>query len=178
MSKTSTQQVQIPEALNSESHHTIRPPSLRGRRLILIDIENISGGAIQSLAETRWAQKIITSTLGLRGQEQVVIGVSRAGAINTGPAWPSARLVTGSGVDGADHALLDVLNSENIAGRFDEVILVSGDGIFADTVATLGGQRVKVTVVAHPVSLAKRLQMAAAHSITFSPSQIAVGGAA
>lgn len=156
----------------------MRPPSLQGRRLILIDVENISGGAIQTLAEARWAQRMLNSTLRIRPEEQVIVGVSRAGAINTGPVWSSARIVVGSGVDGADHALLDVLNNENIADRFDEVILVSGDGIFTDTVATLGGHGVKVTVVAHRTSLAKRLQMATSHTVTFAPHQINTEGAA
>lgn len=144
----------------------------------MIDIENISGGAIRSLAQARWAQKIITSTLDLHGDEQVVIGVSKSGVINTGPVWPAARLVHGCGVDGADHALLDVLNNENIARRFDEVVLVSGDGIFTEVVATLGGHGVEVMVVAHQVSLAKRLKLAATRTITFGSSEIAVGGAA
>lgn len=174
MNKTSEQNAQAPETITTG----IRPPSLRGRRLVLIDIENISGGAIRSLAQARWARRMITSTLGLRDQEQVVIGVSKAGAINTGPEWSSARLVAGAGVDGADHALLNVLNNENIASRFDEVTLVSGDGIFTDTIVKLGAHGVKVTVLAHQVALAKRLQMAAARTITFTPNQIAVEGAA
>lgn len=181
MTTTSTQQAQPSAPFNLTAiDRRPCPSSLRGRRLILIDIENVSGGAIRSIAQARWAQQMITSTLGLRGEEQVVIGVSKSGIINTGPAWPSARLVPGCGVDGADHALLEVLNNENIAGRFDEVVLVSGDGIFTDTVAALGGHGVVVTVLAHQTSLARRLKMASAHTITitFGSSEIAVGDAA
>ncbi|WP_216695299.1 NYN domain-containing protein [Dietzia psychralcaliphila] len=178
MNKTSAQNIQTAEAPAPTNHHKMRPPSLRGRRLILIDIENISGGAIRTLAEARWAQRMLDSTLRLRHQEQVIVGVSKAGAIHTGPVWSSARIVVGTGVDGADHALLDVLNNENIADRFDEVILVSGDGIFTDTVATLGGHGVEVTVVAHRTSLAKKLQMAASQTVTFTPRQINTEGAA
>lgn len=178
MNKTSAQNVQIAGTATATNQLKMRPPSLRGRRLILIDIENISGGAIRTLAEARWVQRILDSTLGLRHQEQVIVGVSKAGAIHTGPVWTSARMVVGTGVDGADHALLDVLNNENIADRFDEVVLVSGDGIFTETVATLGGHGVKVTVVAHRTSLAKRLQMAASQTVTFTPRQINLEGAA
>lgn len=178
MNMTSTQNVQVAEATATTNQHQMRPPALRGRRLILIDIENISGGAIRTLAEARWVQRMLDSTLGLRHQEQVIIGVSKAGAIHTGPEWSSARIVVGTGVDGADHALLDVLNNENIADRFDKVVLVSGDGIFTETVATLGGHGVKVTVVAHQTSLAKRLQMAASQTVTFNPRQINFEGAA
>lgn len=178
VNRTSTQKVQTAEAPVDTNHHKMRPPSLRGRRLILIDIENISGGAIRTLAEARWVQRMLDSTLGLRHQEQVIIGVSKTGAIHAGPVWSSARMVVGTGVDGADHALLNVLNNENIADRFDEVVLVSGDGIFTETVATLGGHGVKVTVVAHRTSLAKRLQMAASQTVSFAPRQINIEGAA
>ncbi|MEV8222477.1 NYN domain-containing protein [Dietzia maris] len=176
MNRTSAQNVQTAEA--TADQNKMRPASLRGRRLTLIDIENISGGAIRTLAEARWVQRMLDSTLRLRHQEQVIIGVSKAGAIHTGPVWTSARMVVGTGVDGADHALLDVLNNENIADRFDEIVLVSGDGIFTETVATLGGHGVKVTVVAHRTSLAKRLQMAASQTVTFTPRQINLEGAA
>jgi hypothetical protein len=171
MNKTSTQKPQPAKTTARTDHHKTRPPSLRGRRLTLIDIENISGGAIRTLAEARWAQRMLDSTLGLQRQEQVIVGVSKAGAINTWPVWSPARIVVGTGVDGADHALLNVLNNENIADRFDEVILVSGDGIFTDTVATLGSRGVTVTVVAHQSALAKRLQMAASQTVTFTPTR-------
>lgn len=177
MNRTRTQNVQAAET-TATNQNKMRPPSLRGRRLTLIDIENVSGGAIRTLAEARWVQKMLDSTLRLRHQEQVIIGVSKAGTIHTGPVWTSARMVVGTGVDGADHALLDVLNNENIADRFDEVVLVSGDGIFTESVAALGGHGVKVTVVAHRTSLAKRLQMAASQTVTFTPRQINLEGAA
>ncbi|WP_253919940.1 NYN domain-containing protein [Dietzia psychralcaliphila] len=121
---------------------------------------------------------MLDATLSIGEREQVIVGVDKAGAINTGPVWSSARIVVGSGADGADHALLDVLSDENIAGRFDEVILVSGDGIFTDAVAALGSHDVKVTVVAHQSQLAKRLQMAASHTVTFTPHRIHTEGAA
>lgn len=178
MTKIGTRNVETAEVAAHTSPHKMRPQPLRGRRLILIDIENISGGAIRTSAEAEWAQRMLNSTLRPRPQEQVIVGVSKAGAIHTGLEWSSARIVVGTGVDGADHALLDVLTNENIASRFDEVVLVSGDGIFTETVATLGGHGVKVTVVAHRTSLAKRLQMAASQTVTFTPRQINFEGAA
>lgn len=178
MNKTSTQKPQPAKTTAHTDHHKTRPPALRGRRLTLVDIENISGGSIRTLAEAKWARRMLDSTLGLQRQEQVIVGVSKAGAIHTWPVWSSARIVVGTGIDGADHALLNVLNNENIADRFDEVILVSGDGIFTDTVATLGGLGVTVTVVAHQSALAKRLQMAASQTVTFTPHQTNTEGAA
>jgi hypothetical protein len=45
-----------------------------------------------------------------------------------------------SGADGANLARLDVLASEHVAERFDEVVLVWGDGIFADAIGTLASR--------------------------------------
>jgi len=66
----------------------------------------------------------------------------------------------GSGLDGADLALLEVLG-ENIAARFTEVVLVSGDGIFADAVAVFAALGVHTTVIAHRDGLSRRLELAA-----------------
>lgn len=66
-----------------------------------------------------------------------------------------------SGENGADLELLDVIEREGIEHRFDELALVSGDGIFTDAVARLGACGVKVTVAAWPESLSKCLRLAA-----------------
>jgi hypothetical protein len=74
---------------------------------------------------------------------------------------PSARHILGRGISGADRALVDVLHQEHVAERFVEVVIVSGDGIFADVAAELGQQGVVVTVVARQGSLSARLRLAA-----------------
>jgi len=72
-----------------------------------------------------------------------------------------------SGRDGADRALLEVL-AENIAARFAEVVLVSGDGIFADAIAAVAGQGIHTTVIAHRDGLSRRLELAA-NTVQFLP---------
>ena len=74
-----------------------------------------------------------------------------------------------SGLDGADLVLLEVLG-ENIADRFGEVVLVSGDGIFADALAELASQGVHTTVVAHSDGLSRRLELAA-NAVRFLPNR-------
>lgn len=47
-------------------------------------------------------------------------------------------------------------------GQFDEIALVSGDGIFAEPVARAAEQGINTTVYAHGFQLSRRLQLAAA----------------
>lgn len=57
--------------------------------------------------------------------------------------------------------MIDVLSNERVENRFDEVLLVSGDGIFADAVAHLGRCGVMVTVASWSTSMSARLRIAA-----------------
>ena len=69
-----------------------------------------------------------------------------------------------SGRDGADFALLDVL-TENIPGRYEQVVLASGDGIFAPAVAQLAVAGVPTTVLGLRGCVARPLQLAATRVI-------------
>lgn len=141
--------------------------SLAGRRLVLVDIENVVSGAVTTGAAAMWAKTQVEEVIGCTEQDQVVLGVSHIGLLATGAGWPGKRYVLGSGPDGADRALLEVME-ENLAARFTEVVVVSGDGIFAEAVSALAGNGVVVTVVAHPDGLSKRLRMAASVVQNFS----------
>lgn len=115
--------------------------------------------ALEALADIACCQ--VADAIGLCDDEQVVIGVGPSSVLAAGLSRPSARLVMGRGIDGADHALIDVLRDEHLAARFDEVVIVSGDGIFAEVAAWLASQGVAVTVVAREGHLSKRLRLAA-----------------
>lgn len=148
------------------------------RRLIIIDIENVIGEAVHTQEQVEWARTLITNALELRGDEQIVIGTSHFGAIEVHLGWKGPRLVVRSGIDGADKALIDVLSSENVSDRFTEVVVVSGDHLFAEPVSRLAGNGVHVTVLSHAESLSKRLQFAAGAVVTFTKDAVALGGAA
>ena len=132
----------------------------RTRRLVLVDIENMVGGAVQDSESVIWAKQQFDSLVDLRPGDHVVVGTSHIGLLETGCNWPHARYVVGSGPDGADLALLEVLE-ENVADRYGEVVIVSGDGIFTQKVADLTSRGLRVTVIAHPDGLAARLRLAA-----------------
>ncbi|MGC9221648.1 MAG: NYN domain-containing protein [Solirubrobacteraceae bacterium] len=163
-SHTLLQEVRFTQSavLSLSKHH-----SLLGRRLILVDIENVVEGAVLSEEAARWARVLVEGAIALRADEQVVVATSHIGLLHTHSAWRSARLRVRSGCDGADLELLRVLETERISDRFDEVVLVSGDGIFTDEVARLGGLGVRVTVVAWSHCLAARLRMAASRVLLF-----------
>jgi hypothetical protein len=148
------------------------------RRLVAMDIENINGGAVNTkpLADVAWLE--VADAIGLCDGEQVVIGVGPSSLLAAGLSRPNARLVMGRGLDGADHALIEVLRDERVAARFDEIVIASGDGIFTEVAASLALEGVKVTVVARDGSLSKRLQMAASNIITLPDHAPLLGKAA
>jgi hypothetical protein len=151
---------------------TITPPRkntpLRaGRRLILIDIENVIGHPYPTTPEICAARTEVLAALEST-TGHIVIGTCHGGLLELAVGWPGPRYVVRSGVNGADLALIDVL-SEDIARRFETLVIVSGDGIFADPVAALGNDGVRTHVIARPTRLSARLRLAA-HTITPLPS--------
>ncbi|WP_051246566.1 NYN domain-containing protein [Nocardioides halotolerans] len=131
-----------------------------GRRLVVVDIENLIGGAVLHHTEALWARRRLTQVRAVTETDQVVIGTSHIGLIHVGTAWTHQRYVVGSGPDGADLALLEVL-AEDLPTKYDEVVLASGDGIFTDAVAALCAAGVRVHVVAVRNRLSRRLRLVA-----------------
>jgi len=131
------------------------------RRLILVDIENFNGLAVQSAAQAKWCKKMLTLWLDIKEGEIVVIASDQSGLFNVNAGWKGPRLLMGEGPNGADRRLVEEIERVNI-GQFDEIALVSGDGIFAEPVARAADQGITTTVYAHGFQLSRRLQLAAA----------------
>lgn len=144
----------------STAHSSSRHRAARQRRLILIDIENVGGGPLLDRRVVARASREIVQAVKPRPGDQVILGVSHAGLLEAAHHWPSIRYVVRSGRNGADLALLEVLD-ENVSSRFKEVVLVSGDGIFATVIAELALHGTTSTVVAHAKSLSHQLKLAA-----------------
>src|ERR1700689_1510847 len=100
------------------------------RALHVVDIENLAGAAIPSLDLVSEGQGLYLACLGFGGADRGVPGASHLGLLNAGLGWPHARYRVRSGKDGADLALIDVLEHENVATRFSHVVIGSGDGRF------------------------------------------------
>jgi hypothetical protein len=131
------------------------------RRLHLVDIENLAGAALPSLSEVRETLGLYTDCLALGAMDQVEVASSHLTLLNAALGWPHARYRIRSGPDGADLALLDVLQHENVAGRFTHVAIGSGDHLFAEEAARLAAQGVWVTVVSRRRGLSRQLALAA-----------------
>ena len=156
----------------------LKKRTLRGRRLVVVDIENVVGGAVMAVEQAVRARSSIEDAIDLNGREHVVIGTSHVGVMASWLGWRGPRIVARSGENGADLALLEVLTEERVEERFDEVVLASGDGVFTEAVAELGTAGVVVTVVALRGRCSKRLRMAAGRTIFLNYDAVEIGGAA
>ncbi len=137
------------------------------RTLHIVDIENLAGAAIPSLALVSETQGRYLRQLVLGTDDQVVMAASHLALLDAARGWPNARYRVRSGKDGADLALLDVLEHENVAARFSHVVIGSGDGIFRRAAARLAASGVHVTVVSRPGSLNASLARAAAGNVIY-----------
>lgn len=135
------------------------------RRLILVDIENMAQGPAMTATTVESMRHILADTIDVGPWDQVVIGCSHVSLLAAMVGWPGARFVVRSGPDGADRALLEVLDDDS-ASRFAGLVLVSGDHIFAPALARTS---MRTTVVSHRTSLSARLRIAAS-SVIFLPA--------
>ena len=131
------------------------------RTLHVVDIENLAGAGIPTLIQVSMVQDWYLTRLGFGAADQAVLASSHLGFINTALGWPHARYRVRSGRDGADLELIDVLEHEDVARRFNHVVIGSGDGMFGRVAESLRDRGVRVTVVSRPGSLAAALAQAA-----------------
>lgn len=131
------------------------------RTLHLVDIENLAGDSLPSLGQVCEVQGLYRERLTFGSLDQVEIASSHLTLVNAALGWPHAHYRVRSGPDGADLALLDVLQNENVPGRFTHVAIGSGDGVFAEEAARLAAAGVWVTVISRRRSLSRRLALAA-----------------
>lgn len=131
------------------------------RRLFAVDIENIIGCGKVTEDESREVAHTVEQRYALGNNDHVVVGVSHGKNAFAAKAWHSARLVFQRGKDGADLALKHVLETEKIEERYDEVYVLSGDGIFAEPVSMLKSKGVFVEVVSEASRVSKKLMHSA-----------------
>jgi len=140
-----------------------RPPRPRfpARTLHVVDIENLAGAAIPSLGQVTEVQGLYVTRLAFGADDQVVMAANHLALLNAALGWPHARYRVRSGPHGADLELLDVLLHENVAARFTNVVIGSGDGVFGQAAASLVSRGVWVTVASRRDSLSAGLARAA-----------------
>ena len=144
------------------------------RALHLVDIENLAGAPVPNLALVTEVQGRYLARLGVGVDDQVVMAASHRGLLDAAVGWPHARYRVRSGKDGADLALIDVLEHENVAARFSHVVIGSGDGIFGRSAASLAARGVRITVVSRHGSLSSGLARIAGDVVYLDLPQVAV----
>lgn len=131
------------------------------RTLHLIDIENLAGSAVPSLAQVQQLRTQYRSRLNPGVADQVVLACNHRAFRTAGFGWLDSRHMVRSGRDGADLELLDVIHHENVASRFARVAIASGDGAFADEARRLVRLGCELIVISRRDALSARLAVAA-----------------
>lgn len=127
------------------------------RRLFIVDIENATGESHLTYGSVRREHEKLNQIYGINSYDQVILAVSHSGNYLPATTWKTARILFKPGESGADLRLKKVMRTENIAERFSTVVLVSGDGVFAEEVALLRSQGVRVVVDSALRSLSRKL---------------------
>lgn len=141
------------------------------RKLVLVDLENLLFGEHEEedlpILNTR-SRQIRDLAQARRDEDQLVIGCNPHLAFAARSAFPRAKIVVGSGPDGADNALLRSFDLSVAQRRFHEVCIVSGDHAFADLAqqVRLGGLGVRI--VAPKFGLSDQLRLQATKTILLS----------
>lgn len=120
-----------------------------GRAMHLIDAENLLGGpnapsdAIQQLWFVYRYGVPTTAT------DQYFWASSQRLARRAVGALPDqgVRILVRDGRDGADHALIEMVDLAHLVGRFDRLVIASGDGKFTDTAAAARAHGLHVHLV-------------------------------
>jgi hypothetical protein len=111
-----------------------------------VDAENLLGTPAPRPAQVRQLISRYAAHVGFGPMDQVIIACSHLAFQMVGFCWPGPQYLLRSGPDGADLALLAVLDTGHIAVRFRDVVIGSGDQIFAPAVTSLTAAGCQVTV--------------------------------
>ena len=139
---------------------TMAPRTIR--TLHVIDLENLAAGADKSETEFLDVVDRYRSVARIAPEDVVEVAVDASAwsrvAFTLPPSW---RVRFGYGRDGADRALLNAVDLRVAAGRFDRVVIGSGDSAFVGLATSVTGAGRRVDVVSRPASLSRRLARAA-----------------
>lgn len=142
------------------------------RRLILIDIENYCGKGALTSEDVHNAKRSISREFNLQEEDLVVIGTSHgSNCLISGTEWKGPRQVLMRGHDGADLALINASREYRI-DTFAAVILISGDGIFAETAKGVRAFSKPVIVAARNTSMSRKLVRAASAVRYVEPDEL------
>jgi hypothetical protein len=137
------------------------------RAIHLLDPENLIGTGAPHLIQVRLLMDRYAARVGIGPMDQIVIGCCHLAFKTIGFCWPGPDYRVRSGPDGADLELLDVIRHEQVASRFAEVVIGSGDGAFTPAAAALASSGCRVTVVSRLGHLSRTLELAAGRRVIY-----------
>ena len=109
----------------------------QGRRAVYLDIENLCCTGLPTTSAVIRAMQLCSLAVSDFSQERLTVACNHKVASTVAFALnlSGAQLQRGSGPDGADDALLQVIVDDLENGRVQRLIIGSGDGKFADVLA-------------------------------------------
>lgn len=128
-----------------------------GRRLHLVDIENLCGGSHVDYNLVPIKMDEYEEVVEVAAVDHMIVACSPQLVIPAKACRSGARVLIGRGVDGADKALLGAARVADVSRRYDEVVIASGDHIFRKLAIMLRLSGVQVTVVSRASALAAGL---------------------
>jgi NYN domain len=142
------------------------------RRSIYLDIENIAGTPIPRAPQARTAFNAFIGACDHQEYGRMTVACNHLAAptVALELGLSGSQLQRGSGVDGADRALLAVIRDDLLSRRVDEIVIGSGDGIFARELTDLRHLIVKLEIVAVEGTLSRALQKLADDVILLEPN--------
>jgi hypothetical protein len=137
----------------------------------LIDIENLLGEAhaTAGVLEIAGVINAYYEVVDAQRHDQVYFGVNASEMVlRVHEATDRGSIRCRGGKDGADFALLGLVDVQRVIDRFDRVCIASGDHAFSELAHELTARGVNVTVVARPLSLSWELYRASSEHLTMS----------
>jgi hypothetical protein len=143
-----------------------------GRRLHLVDADNLAGSGYPTLDEVRAVHDAYRAVIAPGPLDHTIIACSHMAGMSVGLEWPGAQLLWRSGPDGADLALLDAVDRiGDVSQRFAGVVLGSGDGIFAPVIRAIRRAGIPATVASGRGAMSRELERAASQTLQiFGPA--------
>ena len=129
------------------------------RKIVIIDLENMMFGDHASSSRPDRSQEILDLAEARRPTDMVIVGCNPRLAFSAKSLFPNSQIVTGHGKDGADRALIDTLDLNHAADRFDELCIVSGDHAFAPIAHAARQQGLRIRIVAPRFGMSTALRV-------------------
>jgi hypothetical protein len=161
-----------PAGNSSAATPTLRTWVPLGRRLVLVDIENLVGGSGITAASVSNALDSLRTAIG-QSDHDVWTTACGPTLLSTAMSVFSTGVLLGWGENGADNRLLEFLEPDVVVGRYSSVVLASGDSAaFAAPVRELAALGVPTDVYLGAGYIGADLYRAARSVIATGPNPL------